>query len=810
MRGHGIVDLTGEGWTLRSADGTGDIEVPAVVPGCAHTDLMRAGTIPDPFLGMNEAEVQWVGLADWEYSRPFDMPAPVDGSRVHLVFDGLQTIATVLVNGTEVGNTRNMHRRYRFDVTDAVRPGANQLTVRFASSARAMLESAGDDPLPYDWSYPYNELRTMACEGGWDWGPTFVTAGIWRGVRLEVWDTARADVDVTTTLDEDLRHGTLVVGLDVEGGPCEAEVAVAGRTERFGIDSTGRRRLSVDVPSPEPWWPRGYGAPTRYDVTVRLLDEDGKLLQETHHRVGFRHITVDTTPDEHGRAFTLRVNGRPVFCKGANWIPDDLFVSRITPARYETRVDQACAANMNTLRVWGGGIYEDEAFYAACDERGVLIWQDFAFACAAYPEEEPLRSEVAAEADDVVRRLAAHPSVVVWNGANECLLGHEDWGWRGQIRDRTWGEGYYRELLPAAVEAHAPGAVYVVNSPVASEPGVHPQVPGDGPTHLWDTWNLLDYAHYRDQIPRFAAEFGWQAPATRATLTEALGTLPERPDDPALLAHQKQPGGERHLVDRLKARFPDPAAIATDTDRWHLATSLNQAHALRTAVEHFRSWWPRTAGALIWQLNDVWPALSWSLIDHGGRPKPAWYAVRGAFADRLVTLQPREAGLSAVLVNDTDEPWTGELALRRVHVQDGEVARTEKEFTVPARSVRTFPVGPGITQAGRRREELVVADTAGADRAVHVFVRDDGVRWPAPDVKYSVERKEDHSLVHLTAGAAIGDLIVEAPGMRADTALLTLLPGESGTVVLRPEREGALLPAAEAISLHTRNGFFAT
>ncbi|WP_327659359.1 MULTISPECIES: glycoside hydrolase family 2 protein [unclassified Streptomyces] len=808
------MELTGEGWTLRGSGDTGeigeigDIEVPAVVPGCAHTDLMRAGVIPDPFLGTNEAEAQWVGLTDWEYSREFDLASRPDGSRVHLVLDGLQTVATVLVNGIEVGNTRNMHRRYRLDVTDAVRSGTNELAVRFASSAQAMLDAAGDDPLPYDWTYPYNELRTMACEGGWDWGPTLVTAGIWRDVRLEVWDTARADVDVTTTLDEDLRCGTLVVGLDVEGGPCEAEVVVAGYMERFPISSTGRQKLSVDVPSPDVWWPRGYGSPTQYDATVRLLDATGRILQETHHRVGFRHIAIDTTPDEHGRAFTLRVNGRPVFCKGANWIPDDLFVSRMTPARYEERIDQACAANMNTLRVWGGGIYEDEAFYAACDERGVLVWQDFMFACAAYPEEEPLRSEVVAEADDVVRRLAAHPSVVVWNGANENLLGHEDWGWRAQIRDRTWGEGYYRELLPDAVEAHAPGAVYVVNSPVASEPGVHPQVPGDGPTHLWDTWNLLDYAHYRDQIPRFAAEFGWQAPATRATLTEALGTLPDRPDDPALLAHQKQPGGERNLVDRLKGRFPDPAGIATDTDRWHLATSLNQAHALRTAVEHHRSWWPRTAGSLIWQLNDVWPALSWSLIDHGGRPKPAWYAVRGAFADHLVTLQPREAGLSAVLVNDTDEPWTGELALRRVHVTDGEVARTEGEFIVPARSVLTLPVGPRITQAGRRREELVVAETEGADRAVHAFVRDDGVRWPVPDVKYSVERKEDHALVHVTAEVALGDVIVEAPGMRADTALLTLLPGESGTVVLRPEREGARLPGEDAVSLHTRNGFF--
>jgi beta-mannosidase len=635
------------------------------------------------------------------------------------------------------------------------------------------------------------------------------------------------------------------------------------------------------VERPELWWPRGYGDPARHDVTVRLL-AGGTPLQETRHRVGFRHVALDTTPDDHGRAFTLRVNGRPVFCKGANWIPDDVFVSRMTPERYAERVDQAVGAHMNMLRVWGGGIYEDEAFYAACDERGVLVWQDFAFACAAYPEHDELRAEVTAEADDVVRRLAAHPSVVVWNGANECLLGWEDWGWRRQVRDRAWGEGYYREVLPAAVAAHAPGAVYVAGSPVASEPGVHPQVPGDGPVHLWDPWNLFDYAHYRDEIPRFVAEFGYQAPATRQTLTEALGALPDRPDDTALAARQKQPAGHRNLVDRLAGRFPDPAVIAASTDRWHLATGLNQAHAMRTGIEHFRSWWPRTAGALIWQLNDVWPAVSWSLIDHGGRPKPAWYAVRRAFADRLVTIQPREGGLSAVLVNDTDEPWADLLTLRRVHVRDGDVARVEHHVEVPPRSVLAVPVGREITQASHRRDELAVADTtasrldgtAGTDdarRAVHAFVRDDGVRGPAPpqnpplappphdqpppahpapppprrrprrpppppppppappppgrgggppgpppprgarrpppDLTHAVERHDQDLVVRLTAATAAADVMVEAPGMRAEAALLTLFPGEHATVVLRPERPGAR-PDAGQVRIRTRNELF--
>jgi len=851
------VDLGGAGWVLRPAgrpaegapDGAGALELPAVVPGCVHTDLLRAGAIPDPLQGAHEDEVQWVGLTDWEYSTRFESPSgagpdPVHGEgdrpapRVHLVFEGLQTVATVVLNGTAVASTRNMHRRYRYDVTDVVRPGENELTVRFASSARAMLEAAGDDPLPYDWAYPYNELRTMACEVGWDWGPTLVSAGIWRPVRLEVWDTARAEVDVTTTTAADLSRGTLRVDLDVElgtpdvdGGALQVEVVLAraagpaegadppaAQTWRRAVDA-GRQRLALEVERPAAWWPRGYGEPTLHDVAVRLLDGAGTLLQETRRRVGFRHVALDTAPDEHGRAFTLHVNGRPVFCKGANWIPDDVLVSRMTPERYAERVDQACDAHMNTLRVWGGGIYEDESFYAACDERGVLVWQDFAFACAAYPEHDELRAEVTAEADDAVRRLATHPSVVVWNGANECVLGWEDWGWPAQVRDRAWGEAYYREVLPVAVAARAPGAVYVVNSPVATEPGVHPQVPGDGPVHLWDPWNLFDYAHYRDEVPRFVAEFGYQAPATWATLADALGTVPDRPDDPLLAARQKQPAGERNLVGRLAGRFPDPEGIARRTDRWHLATSLNQAHALRTGIEHFRSWWPRTAGSLVWQLNDVWPALSWSLVDHGGRPKPAWYAVRRAFADRLVTLQPREAGLSAILVNDTDEEWGDELTLRRVHVVDGDAQRVTRDVVVPPRSVLAVPVGPAITQAVRRREELVVADTTpavpgpgggadGAHRAVHAFVRDDGVRWPVPDLARTVERRGEDVVVRVTARTAVADLLVEAPGLRADAALLTLLPGEDAAVVLRPERPGRGRFDDVPITTRTRNELF--
>ncbi len=777
--------------------------VAATVPGAVHTDLIAAGLLPDPFRDDHADTVRWVGESDWEYATTVDVaPTAVEHTRrAELVLEGLATLATVRLNGTEVASTANAYRAWHLDVTDLLRAGPNDLTVTFASAARAMRE-ADDGALPYDWAYAYNRVRVMACSVGWDWAPTLVTAGLWRAARLETWSGVRLRARAATRLSADLTEGTLVVDVVLDG-----PVAASGTVQVSMGDHVWQRdvdraaRLELPMADPAPWWPRGYGDPVRHDVVIRLVGTG----QELHRRVGFRHVTLDTTPDAWGRSCTLVVNGQAVFARGANWVPDDLLLSRMTPARYAARVTQAVQAEMTMLRVWGGGTYEDEAFYEACDEAGLLVWQDFAFACAAYPEDEPFAGEVAAEAREQVRRLASHPCIVVWNGSNETLLGWADWGWPERVGTRAWGEVYYRGILPDIVAQEDPGTPYVPSSPFSTTPGVGPNVDGEGSTHLWDQWNLLDHTTYRDHVPRFAAELGFQAPPTWRTLTGALSLDPRRltPTSPALASRQKQSGGMTHLLRRLDGHVPDPDALVEDLDDWLWATQLNQADALRTGAEHLRGHWPRTAGCLVWQLNDAWPGISWSLIDHDGRPKPALYAVQRAFAPRLVTLQPRDGATAVVLVNDTDTAWDARVLVQRVHVTDGPVAAAVLDVPVGPRAVAQRHVPPDVALPHARREEVLVADapddpaSAGASvsagaptprarRAVAALCREDGVRWPRALPHTRVVPTPDGVDVEITADVLIADVTLLAdrihPDARVADALHTLLPGESVTV----------------------------
>lgn len=812
-----LLDLAKASWTVSLVGDppssipptmSGLVDIPATVPGCVHTDLLAADYIADPFLGVNETACAWVSDADWEYRACFDLPQIAHDGRLELHCDGLQTVACLAVNGIPIAATENMHRQYRFDITDQTRPGANELTVRFASSVREMHRRAralGD--LPFDWAHPYNQLRIMASSGGWDWGPSLVSAGIWRAITVRERPQDRLDVAVTTSLDADLRTGKVLLRLTLESGAAgdpagdrdegtrDVDVRMGKRHWRLQTPlAAATHELEIDLAGSDLWWPRGFGDPVLHDLEVGLVDSPERFT----HRIGFRRVVLESEPDEHGRSFRFRVNDRPLFVRGANWIPDDALISRVSPERIRTRIDQAIEANINLLRVWGGGVYEDPSFYRGCDERGVLVWQDFMFACAAYSEEEPLRSEVRAEAEDAVRRLSVHPSVIVWNGSNETILAWHDWGWRSRIGDRTWGDGYYRVLLPSVVERLAPGAIYLASSPISLGEGVHPLAEGDGAVHVWDVWNRLDYGHYRDQIPRFVAEFGFQAPANWSTLAAAIGESNIDSASPILQAHQKQPDGALRLRARLAERFPEPERIEEEPDAWHAATQLNQAHALRVGIEHYRSWWPRTTGSVVWQLNDTWPAMSWSLIDSAGGRKLGWFGVRRAYADRLVSIHPREGGLSAVLVNDTDEPWAEEVCARRIDTTAGERARLHVPVVVPPRSVETVRLGASMTLPRERRDELIVVDAGsalpdGSRRAVHTFLPDDGVRWPVPRLHCAVDRPAPGvTTVRVETETIVTDLSILADRLDVtavvDSALITLLPGESHLFTIRSEQ----------------------
>ncbi|AYL38466.1 glycoside hydrolase family 2 protein [Streptomyces fungicidicus] len=769
-----VTPLT-EGWILRHPDGTGDA-LPASVPGCVHTDLLAAGLIPDPFLGRNETEVAWVGRREWTYETELTAGTGPH-EQTDLVFDGLDTVAEILLDGRPLGRTRNMHRSYRFDVTGL----SGRLTVRFASAyaeAEAVRGRLGERPGAY--AEPYQYLRKMACSFGWDWGPTLVTAGIWRPVRLERWSTARiARVRPLVTVEDGV--GQIELAVDVERSRVEApltlEASAGGVRARARVDGTaGTVRLRV--PDVRLWWPRGYGEQPLYDVELTLSHGD-EALDAWRRRTGFRTVELDTSADAHGTGFTLVVNGERLFARGVNWIPDDVFPSRITRERYRHRLEQAAGAGVDLVRVWGGGIYEDEDFYDACDELGLLVWQDFPFACAAYPEEQPLRGEVEAEARENVVRLMPHPSLVLWNGNNENLWGFRDWDWEQGLAGDSWGEGYYLGVLPRVVAELDPTRPYTAGSPWSGSWRHHPNDPAHGTHHSWEVWNRADYADYRRDVPRFVAEFGWQAPPAHATLRRALPGEDPAPDSPGMLHHQKAEDGNGKLERGLARHFAVPEG---DFDRWHYLTQVNQARAVAAGVEHWRSHWPVCAGTVVWQLNDCWPVTSWAAIDGDGREKPLYHELRRLYADRLLTVRADGDGLVVAAVNQSAEDWRGTLRLRRMSVDGAPIAEAAPALDAGGRTVAVvevpvelLPDGPG---------EFLVADADGV-RAWHFPAPDREIPYPPPE--FEVALAPDG--ITVTARTLVRDLLLQAdrldPGARADRGLVTLLPGEQVTIGVR-------------------------
>ncbi|MGW5124698.1 glycoside hydrolase family 2 protein [Streptomyces sp. NPDC004069] len=777
-----------EGWTLRHPDDA-DTALPAAVPGCVHTDLLAAGLIPDPFLGRNEADAAWVGHREWTYERR--LGAASEHERTELVFDGLDTAAEITLDGRALGRVRNMHRSYRFDVTG--RQG--RLAVRFDSAyteAEAVRAEVGDRPAAY--AEPYAHIRKMACSFGWDWGPTLVTAGIWRPVRLESWSTARFDrVRPVVTVEEGT--GVVEVRVDVERTRAEAELAVEARVggvrARAAVDGpSGVVRLQV--PDADLWWPRGYGGQPLYEVELTLL-HGADVLDVRRHRIGFRTVELDTSADAHGSGFTLVVNGERLFARGVNWIPDDVFPSRVTRERYRERLGQAAAAGVDLVRVWGGGIYESGDFYDACDELGLLVWQDFPFACAAYPEEQPLRGEVEAEARENVVRLMPHPSLALWNGNNENLWGFRDWGWEPELAGDSWGEGYYLGLLPRVVAELDPTRPYTAGSPWSGSWAHHPNDPAHGTHHSWEVWNRRDWADYRGSVPRFVAEFGWQAPPAYATLRRALPGEELAPDSPGMLHHQKADDGNGKLERGLARHFAPPEG---DFDRWHYLTQLNQVRAVAAGIEHWRSHWPVCAGTVVWQLNDCWPVTSWAAIDGDGREKPLYHELKRLYADRLLTLREQDGGLVLAAVNQSAAPWAGELTLRRMSVAGEVVASTRTALHVAARSVANVAVPLELVPAGPKEFLVAEADTL---RGLHFPVPDRDIPWPRPEFDVSVAP----GAVTVTARTLVRDLLLQAdrldPAARTDKGLVTLLPGEQVTIGVDGWKSPGGQEAADAV-----------
>jgi len=675
LNGRWQVRQTGPARRVQCAEWT-----PAQVPGCVHTDLLRARRIPAPHVGRNELDILWIDQADWEYRRTFRATVRQCAAAMqHLVFEGLDTAAEVLLNGRRVGRADNMFRRWRFDVAGPLRPGENELRVKFRSAMRYAEAMSRKSALPCDrrgtrhWpdrpplvTYrPY--VRKAQYQFGWDWGLMQVGCGIWQPCRLETADTpvleyvttqqrhARGRVTVAVTahlLSPSKQKGTLRVRLG--GRTVEVKASAAKGQSTVAAE--------VTVTNPHLWWPAGQGRQNLYTLEVAWVAEGAPTVADRYEsRLGLRTTELISRKDKVGRSFGFRINGRDVYAKGANWIPDDVFPSRTTPERTERLLEDCVAANMNMLRVWGGGIYADDHFLRTCDRLGIMVWHDFMFACAAYPADRWFLDNVEAEMRHQMRRMANHPSIVLWCGNNENQEAIFVWR-RGDPNHKALVRGYIKltDGLQARVVAQEdPGRPWWPSSPSHGTSGPMETNFGDqdsGDMHYWGVWHRREpFSRYQELTPRFCSEFGFQSFPSVETLRTVAGPRDMNVTSPVMEHHQRSGIGNSVVTETLLREFRLPA----DFGDFCYLSQVNQALAMKTAIEHWRRIKPHCMGTLYWQLNDDWPVASWSSIDWHLRWKALHHAARRFYAPLLGSVTDDASGLSLWATSDVPEGLRG-------------------------------------------------------------------------------------------------------------------------------------------------------
>jgi beta-mannosidase len=721
------------GWQSRqinSAEQDAEIGwLPATVPGDVHLDLLANKKIPDPFFRDNEAKLQWIENESWEYRLKFEAtPALLARTNVDLVFDGLDAASTVYVNGVQVLAADNMFRIWRVPVKAHLHAGSNLLRVVFPSPVKAAAEIAARDPWQTKTgTAPKTYIRKAAYEYGWDWGPRFVTSGIWRPVRIEAWDKVRIADFAIYQRDVSGEVAHLNAEVEVEAataGPAritvnyhQAGVPVTGMpvfvTSAANLHA-GRNVISlpIEIRKPKLWYPAGYGDQPLYDFTAQL-GVTGQWAELRTAKAGLRAIILDRHPDKWGRSFQLVVNGIPIFAKGADVIPFDSFPARVKTADYRRILESARDANMNMVRHWGGGYYETEEFYSICDELGIMVWQDFQFGNDWQPGTYAFKLNVEAEADDQVRRLRNHPSIVVWCGNNETEMAL-NWNGRAKlptdVKFQMW-QDYITEfsgILTRVVARLAPGTPYWPSSPSADYEEVSPKY-HTGDDHIWDVWHgRVPFSTYETHHSRFVTEYGFQSFPEMKTI-EAFTQPEDRTGifTPVMLAHQKNNEGNSIIHDYLLKDYPEPK----DFSSFLYVSQVLQAEGIKIGAEHFRRSRPETMGSIFWQLNDCWPVASWSSIDYYGHWKALQYYARRFYAPILISPHVEEGSLKVYIVSDLTNKQGGRLVVRLMDF-DGKVLLKED------RVVSVEPLSSSVYLDWSLRK---LADAGAADTS-RVFV----------------------------------------------------------------------------------------
>ena len=765
---------------------------PARVPGCVHLDLMAAGLIPDPFFRDNELRTQWVEKEDWEYRKEFKVTSTISSkTHVDLVAQGLDTFAAIFLNGQKVGETDNMFRSYRFDIKPFLRPGQNELLIRFDSPVRRAqtLEAT----LLYKLPGGSPHVRKAPYHFGWDWGPRLVTSGIWRPLAIEAWEGARlGELEITQEFVDKNKVllRTRAGILSDRSQELAIKASIVGKkpfshSESINIKpGSSVNEKSFSIINPDLWWPAGMGAQNLTTVRIDLYQK-GRLLDSVAERIGFRTLVLEQKDDDWGKSFRFVVNGVPFFAKGGNWIPADSFPPRVTRQKYESLLRDCVAAHMNMLRVWGGGIYESPDFYDLCDELGIMVWQDFMFACAMFPGDAGFLENVRAEAEYVVKELRHRPAIALWCGNNECEEGWFHWGWKERYPATVWDdyEKIFHQVLPQTVERLDPGRSYWPSSPHSEKVG-DPRSDRSGDMHYWGIWHGKEpFTEYRKKFHRFFSEFGFQSFPLLETVKTF--TLPQDWNiaSPVMEQHQKHPEGNRLILLYLLDHYRLPR----DFESLLWVSQVLQAEGMKTAVEHFRSQMPRVMGALYWQINDCWPVASWAGTDYYGTWKALHYYAKRFYSPVLIVPIDDEKDLRIYGISDLDQPLDAELHLG-VYTYEGTVVQQGKTpLRIDPRTSRLVVSKPLEELRGGLppNEVYLVCELKKGESTlsvnIHHFSPLKRVELPQPEIRPEVFAKDGQLFVRLQTSKFAKDVHLSVAGIkgRFSDNFFDLVPGRS-------------------------------
>lgn len=814
--------------------------LPAIVPGTVHTDLLANGKIEDPYYRLNEHDVQWIDKVDWEYKTVFTVDKSFFNKDViELDFKGMDTYAVVRLNGEEVLRADNMFREWKADVTGLVKEGENELHIVLRSpinegikkyDAQGFVIPVSENDLAEIGEVEGGKMvsvytRKAGYHFGWDWGPRLVTSGIWRPVILKAWDEAKIEdlQIIQNSVAEEKATFSAVFEIEA-ASKGKASLSILNEGQTLATSSVqlkkGIQKYTVDfeIENPMLWWTNGLGEAHLYNISGEMKIDGKKAGKQT--RIGIRTLEFVREKDDAGTSFYFKLNGHPVFMKGANYIPNDMFLPRVTDENYRTVVETAKNSNNNMLRVWGGGVYEEDIFYDLCDENGILVWQDFMFACAMFPGDEAFLENVKQEAIDNVKRLRNHPSIALWCGNNEILVAWENWGWKRREEaksqenaDKIW-QAYvdiFHKTLPGVVEEYDPQCGYWASSP-SSGPGIVPDLV-NGDEHYWGVWwGKEPFETYATHLPRFMSEYGFQSFPEMSTVRKYAVPEDYNIHSDVMKSHQRSSIGNGTIEYYMLKEYKQPK----DFESFLYVNHVLQAEGIKFGLEGHRRAMPFCMGSLYWQINDVWPVASWSSTDYYQNWKALQYYVKKGFSQVLVSPYTDEYKLKVGIVNERLESITAQLRLKLMDFSGKVLWEELSVVEIPANSSADyFDVNKSEFEAQYRKNVnqmmLVTEVVQGSEilsRNLYFFRPFKELKIEEPTVEYNIGKSDSGFDIELKTDILAKNVYLQMgdeKGFFSDN-YFDMLPNEKITIHLKTDISEEKLK--EVLTVRTLAGAF--